>query len=133
MGIGVDDFVHFAAVARRSALIERVAKSRHIAKSARLHDVLAYLCDRVINEGEKEIHEQEVGHAVFDALALVFAATPAVLVVRLAATPSVRQTAMAAAVQALWAGVFVPGQKTDNVLDSAALSLYEELDGRPAI
>jgi hypothetical protein len=110
----------------------------------------------VINEGAKEIHEQEVGHAVFGrrkdyetaavetpkpdprvrifgALALVFAATSAVLVVRLAAAPSVRQTAMAAAVQAFWAGVFVPGQKTDIVLDSAALSLYQELDGRPAI
>ncbi len=40
-------------------------QSRYIAKSARLHDLFTYLCDRVINEGTSEIHEQEVGHAVF--------------------------------------------------------------------
>lgn len=42
-----------------------MVQSRYIAKSARLHDLLIYLCERVIVEGVTEIHEQEVGHAVF--------------------------------------------------------------------
>lgn len=46
-------------------LVERVAASRYIAKSARLRDLLVYLCDRVLEEGAAEIHEQEVGHKVF--------------------------------------------------------------------
>ncbi len=50
----------------RGQLVERIAQSRYIAKSVRLHDLLVYLCDRVINEGADEIHEQEVGHAVFE-------------------------------------------------------------------
>ncbi len=49
----------------RSLLVERVALSRYIAKSARLRDLLVYLCNQVIREGAIEIHEQEVGHAVF--------------------------------------------------------------------
>jgi hypothetical protein len=46
-------------------LVERVAASRHIAKSARLRDLLFYLSDRVLEESVEEIHEQEVGHKVF--------------------------------------------------------------------
>jgi hypothetical protein len=47
-------------------LIDRISQSRYIAKSARLRDLLVYLCDRVIIGGAAEIHEQEVGHAVFE-------------------------------------------------------------------
>lgn len=49
----------------RARLIERIVQSRYIARSARLRDLLEYLCDRVVTEGALEIHEQEVGHAVF--------------------------------------------------------------------
>jgi hypothetical protein len=46
-------------------LVERVASSRYIAKSARLRDLLVYLCQRVATEPGAEIHEQEVGCKVF--------------------------------------------------------------------
>jgi len=49
----------------RKLLVERVAASRYISKSARLHDLLLYLCDRVLEGSAGEIHEQEVGHKVF--------------------------------------------------------------------
>src|SRR5215831_6343747 len=49
----------------RRKLVERVAASRHLAKSARLRDLLIYLSDRVLNESVSEIHEQEIGHRVF--------------------------------------------------------------------
>jgi hypothetical protein len=49
----------------RKLLVDRVAQSRYIGKSARLHDLLVYLCSRVIEDGVEEIHEQEVGHDVF--------------------------------------------------------------------
>ena len=49
----------------RKLLAERIAQSRHLAKSARLRDLFVYLCARVLDDGAVEIHEQEVGHAVF--------------------------------------------------------------------
>ncbi len=49
----------------RWLLAERVAQSRYVAKSARLHDLMLYLSRRVIDEGTAEIHEQEVGRDVF--------------------------------------------------------------------
>src|SRR5690242_6399642 len=49
----------------RRHLVERVVASRYFSKSARLRDLLVYVCDRVLNEGVTEIHEQEVGHQVF--------------------------------------------------------------------
>jgi hypothetical protein len=49
----------------RKVLIDRIAASRFISKSARLHDLLIYLCDRVIHDRAEEIHEQEVGFRVF--------------------------------------------------------------------
>ncbi len=49
----------------RKLLVERVAASRYIGRSARLRDLLVYVCDRVLEHGAHEIHEQEVGHAVF--------------------------------------------------------------------
>ena len=49
----------------RRKLIERVAGSRYLAKSARLRDLLVYLSDRVLNDSAAEIHEQEIGYRVF--------------------------------------------------------------------
>src|SRR4051812_45695048 len=46
-------------------LVERVAASRYLSKSARLRDLLVYVCDRVLDGSVTEIHEQEVGHKVF--------------------------------------------------------------------
>ncbi len=47
------------------SLVERVAASRFIGKSARLRDLLIYLCNRVLDDNAVGIHEQEVGHSVF--------------------------------------------------------------------
>src|SRR5271157_31356 len=49
----------------RRLLIERIASSRYVNRSARLHDMLVYLAGRVLDEDAGEIHEQEVGHRVF--------------------------------------------------------------------
>jgi hypothetical protein len=49
----------------RRLLIERVASSRYVNRSARLRDLLRYLGDRVVDDDAGEIHEQEVGHKVF--------------------------------------------------------------------
>jgi hypothetical protein len=46
----------------RRLLVERVAASRYLSKSARLRDLLVFLCE---HSAEGEIHEQEVGHKVF--------------------------------------------------------------------
>jgi hypothetical protein len=62
---------------------------------------------------------------LFGGLALAFACSTAFLVWRPA------PVALPPAVKEFWSGVFVPHQKTDIVLDDAALGLYQELDGRP--
>src|SRR5215469_2422316 len=49
----------------RRLLVERIAASPVVSKSARLRDLLLYLCDRVLEDKVDEIHEQEVGHHVF--------------------------------------------------------------------
>jgi hypothetical protein len=49
----------------RRLLVERIASSPVVSKSARLRDLLLYLCDRVRDGQVAEIHEQEVGHHVF--------------------------------------------------------------------
>ena len=54
-----------ATDARRS-LAERIASSRYVNRSARLRDLLLYLVDQVLDGHAGEIHEQEVGHKVFD-------------------------------------------------------------------
>ena len=46
-------------------LVERVAACRYISKSARLRDLLLYLCNRVLDDEVDEIHEPEVGTKVF--------------------------------------------------------------------
>jgi hypothetical protein len=49
----------------RRLLVQRVAASRVFSKSARLRDLLVYLCNRVLEGGVDQIHEQEVGHHLF--------------------------------------------------------------------
>jgi hypothetical protein len=49
----------------RKSLVDRVAASRYINRSARLRDLLLYLSERVLEGDAGEIHEQEVGHRVF--------------------------------------------------------------------
>jgi hypothetical protein len=49
----------------RGLLVERVAASSAVKSSARLRDLLVYLCDRVLQGGVEEIHEREVGHQFF--------------------------------------------------------------------
>ena len=49
----------------RKLLVERVASSRYVNRSARLRDLLVYLTTRVLEEDVDEIHEQEVGNKVF--------------------------------------------------------------------
>jgi hypothetical protein len=53
------------SVDSRKLLVERVASSRYIGKSARLRALLVYLCEQVLEHDAQEIHEQEVGRAVF--------------------------------------------------------------------
>jgi hypothetical protein len=50
---------------RRKLLVERIAASPYFSRSARLRDLLVYLCERVLEGDAAEIHEQEVGHKVF--------------------------------------------------------------------
>jgi hypothetical protein len=52
-------------VDQRKRLVERITASRYISKSARLRSLLVYLCDQVLENNAQEIHEQQVGHAVF--------------------------------------------------------------------
>jgi len=49
----------------RKLLVERVASSPYLNRSARLRDLFLYLCERVLEESADEIHEREVGHKVF--------------------------------------------------------------------
>jgi len=52
-------------VEERKALLQRVLWSRQIEKSARIRDLLSYVCERALQEPEAEVHEQEIGHRVF--------------------------------------------------------------------
>ena len=49
----------------RRRLVETVASSHYLAKSARLREMFVYLCDQVLEHAVDEIHEQEVGREVF--------------------------------------------------------------------
>jgi hypothetical protein len=49
----------------RRALIHRVAWSREFEKSTRLREFLIYVCEHAVQEPTAEVHEQEIGHAVF--------------------------------------------------------------------
>ena len=50
---------------RRKLLVERLASSSYLNRSARLHDMFVYLCERVLDHSAEVIHEHEVGHKVF--------------------------------------------------------------------
>jgi hypothetical protein len=50
---------------QRKQLVQQVASSPYFAKSARLREMLLYVCDRVLDHEVAEIHEQEVGRRVF--------------------------------------------------------------------
>jgi hypothetical protein len=50
---------------QRRQLVQQVASSQYFAKSARLREMLLYVCDRVLDHQVGEIHEQEVGRRVF--------------------------------------------------------------------
>jgi hypothetical protein len=50
---------------QRKQLVQQVASSQYFAKSARLREMLLYVCDRVLDHEVGEIHEQEVGRRVF--------------------------------------------------------------------
>jgi hypothetical protein len=199
----------------RKKLVDRIAQSRYISKSARLNDLLIYLCDRVIDDGVEEIHEQEVGYRVFGrekdydtasdnivrvhastlrkrldqffaddgldepivielpkgnyapifrervqpelvpdplpiepatqpasrdfrawlgwSLAFLFACSTLILVWRMetATRGSTPAASLPPAVREFWSSVFRPNEKSDIVLDDAALGLYQELSGRP--
>lgn len=189
------------AVDSRRLLVERVASSRYVGKSARLRDLLLYLCDRVLDDSVAEIHEQEAGRKVFGRPAdydttsdnivrvhasmlrkrleqyfaaegrdepvvieipkgnyapvfreravpelLIRAPSPAIvyrldwrtwILAALAAIFAsstifllVRGKPRNPAVQQFWSQLLHPGQRTDIVLDDAAVGLYEELAGR---
>jgi len=53
------------AIDSRKLLVERLASSSYLNKSARLRDMFLYLCERVLDHSVEVIHEQEVGHNVF--------------------------------------------------------------------
>ena len=46
-------------------LAGRIAGSKHFRKSARQRDLLLFLCNRALDDPGCEIHEQEIGIAVF--------------------------------------------------------------------
>jgi len=52
-------------IEERRALLQRVLWSRHIEKSTRIRDLLAYVSERALEEPAAEIHEQEIGCRVF--------------------------------------------------------------------
>src|SRR5436305_8225979 len=54
-----------STIDNRKLLVERIASSSCLNKSARLHDMFLYLCERVLDHSVEVIHEQEVGHKVF--------------------------------------------------------------------
>jgi hypothetical protein len=52
-------------VEARKLLVERIAASRYVSRSARLKDLFFYLSSQVFEGDAGEIHEQQVGHQVF--------------------------------------------------------------------
>lgn len=56
---------HLRVFEDRRLVVERLAASSYLNRSARLRDLLLYLTDRVLEDEAVEIHEQEVGHRVF--------------------------------------------------------------------
>lgn len=54
------------AVEEQRALIDRVLASPAFEKSARMRSLLRYICDRALSGHPEEVHEQFIGHVVFD-------------------------------------------------------------------
>src|SRR4051794_2305782 len=52
-------------VDERRALLQRILWSRQIERSGRIREFLSYVCERSLADSTVEIHEQEIGHAVF--------------------------------------------------------------------
>ena len=48
------------------ALVGRILASPVFEKSARLRDFFRYICDRTLNGHPEEVHEQLIGHHVFN-------------------------------------------------------------------
>jgi hypothetical protein len=51
---------------KRWALVQRIVRSSPFKRSARLQELLFYVCRRAIEEASPDIHEHEVGAAVFN-------------------------------------------------------------------
>src|SRR5208283_317792 len=49
----------------RWQLVLRVAASEEFRKSARLRDFLVFVCKRTLQKPPEEVHEQDIGFAVF--------------------------------------------------------------------
>jgi hypothetical protein len=60
-----DEGLDQSSIEERRALIDRVAASPQIGRSARLRDFLLYVGGQSLKEGCPEIHEQEIGAKVF--------------------------------------------------------------------
>ena len=60
-----EECVAMPGASERHALIDRVARSPHFARSARLRDFLLYVGHESLKAGVTEIHEQEIGVQVF--------------------------------------------------------------------
>ena len=50
---------------KRWALVLRIAASEEFRRSARLRDFLLFICKRTLQEHREEVHEQNIGFAVF--------------------------------------------------------------------
>src|SRR5437870_10905766 len=48
------------------ALVQRILSSRCFEKSARMRELLAYVCGRALNEPQADICEQDIGCALFN-------------------------------------------------------------------
>jgi hypothetical protein len=58
--------VKLAAHRERYALLQRILWSRQFERSERLRNFLEYVTSRVLADPDAEVHEQEIGHQVFD-------------------------------------------------------------------
>jgi hypothetical protein len=49
----------------RRALLQRILRSRHFEKSSRTKEFLAYICEQALDGRSSDVHEQDIGAAVF--------------------------------------------------------------------
>lgn len=50
----------------KNALIQRIAASKHFRRSHRLKEMLLFLASRAADDSQADVHEQEIGEAVFN-------------------------------------------------------------------